>query len=122
MKLDRYKTFENNQNNDKQDLDSYLESIFSEFPNDAKSWAESTEELRDIARSAKEHYNYIDLNLIDDEVESGKGIQPLDFRKLNTPSEWNTKAKEYIKMVVNKMSDSTKEQFYDDIKDMFSFN
>jgi len=86
-----------------------LVKFLSKFPDDAKSWKEATDEVRDIARTAKEYYN---------ELEN-KDINPCDFRSMKTPSEWNTKGKSYIFKVYNKMNAQTKVEFNKYLKDTF---
>ncbi len=86
-----------------------LKKFLAQFPDDAKSWAKATDEVRDIARTAKEYYN---------ELES-KNIQPCDFRSMKTPSEWNTKGKKYIFKVYDKMNAKTKVEFNDYLKRHF---
>ena len=89
-----------------------LNKFLKIFPDDAKSWANATEEVRDIARTAKEYYN---------EYES-KNIKPCDFRTFTKPSEWNTKGKKYINKVYEKMSANTKKQFNKYLKDFFNID
>ncbi len=83
-----------------------LKKFLDKFPNNAKSWADATDEVRDIARTAKEYYNELE----------GKNIQPCDFRSMKTPSEWNTKGKAYIFKVYDKMNPKTKAEFNDYLK------
>jgi phytoene dehydrogenase-like protein len=87
-----------------------LKKFLAKFPDDAKSWDEATDEIRDMSRIAKEYYNDMDLDLLEDEDGA---LQPLNFRAFNTPSEWNTKGKEYILSTYAKMSNNTKDQFID---------
>ncbi len=87
-----------------------LTKFLAKFPDDTKSWAKATDEVRDIARTAKEYYN---------EME-GKDIQPCDFRSMKTPSEWNTKGKNYIFKVYDKMSAKTKTEFNGYLKSHFN--
>lgn len=89
-----------------------LVKFLKQFPDDAKSWAKATDEIREIARSVKEYYN---------EFENKK-IAPLDFRTLRTPSDWNSKGKKYILKVYDKMSDKTKKEFNDYLKTDWNIN
>ena len=89
-----------------------LEKFLAKFPNDAKSWAQATEEIRDMAREAREIYTETDFDMTFDEWETNpKAPQPLDFRAIKTPSEWNTKGKEYILNTLDKMSNEAKDRF-----------
>lgn len=89
-----------------------LNKFLNKFPNDATSWRFATDEIRDIARTAKEYYN---------ELEN-KNIQACNFRSFTKPSAWNTKGKKYINMVYNKMNPKTKKQFNDYLKRHFNIN
>lgn len=102
------------ENNDFELLKKYLDN----FPNDAKSWAQATDEILDIARTAREFYNEFDLDVLHDDEENG--YKSINFRSFNSPSEWNIKGKEYIFDVYNKMSNETKEKFLKHIKHMFT--
>lgn len=87
--------------------------FLEQFPDNATCWSQATDEVRYLARSAKEYYNEVDLNLSSDEVEAGQGQQPLNFRAIQTPAEWNIKGKKYILEVFDKMSQQAKEQFFE---------
>ena len=84
-----------------------LEQFLSKFPNNTTSWAEATDEIRDIARTVKEYYNEYNT----------PSIEACDFRQLNTPSDWNTVGKEYILSVYSKLKGPAKEQFNNYLKD-----
>lgn len=88
-----------------------IDKIFEKYPDNATSWAQADDAIRDMARTAKEYYNELDLDLTSKEVEEGKGLQPLNFRELKTPSEWNIQGKKYIREAYSKMSDSTKKAY-----------
>lgn len=88
-----------------------LENFLAKFPDNASNWTQATDEIRDLARTAKEYYNEIDLDLTQTEVEEGQGLQPLDFRAIKTPAEWNSKGKAYILSTFDLMSERTKIQF-----------
>jgi hypothetical protein len=89
-----------------------LKKFLSNFPNDAKNWSLATEEIRDIARTSKEFINDLE----------NKSIQPLDFRSLRTPSDWNTKGKAYILKVYEKMKPNTRKEFDKYLKNHFNIN
>lgn len=89
-----------------------LNKFLKQFPDDTKSWANATDEVRDIARTAKEYYN---------EYE-GKNIKPCDFRSFKTASEWNIKGKKYINKVYEKMDANTKKAFNKYLKDFFNID
>ncbi len=91
-------------------LKEYLDS----FPDDTQSWADATDEIRDIARTAKEYYN--ELN------KDGEVLKPLNFKSITKPSEWNKQGKKYIMDVYSKMDKYTKEQFDDYLKNNFNIN
>lgn len=94
------------------------EKFLDQFPNDATSWTEATDEVRDLARLARETHTEIDFDGLHDEWETNPDMpQPLDFRELKTPSEWNTKGKEYIMNTLKKMGDQALDLFYRELKD-----
>ena len=93
------------------------EAFLAKFPDNATSWAKATDEVRDIARTAKEYYNGITLDVLE---EDPKAMQPWDFRRLKTPSEWNTKGKKYIRTAYGMMNAQAREQFLERFKDWFT--
>lgn len=98
-------------------LPKNIESFLSKFPDKANSWKVATDEIRDMARTAKELYNEHELDVYHDDEE--KGLKPLNFRELKTPSEWNTQGKKYIREVYSKMSDKTKKKFEESFSHWF---
>lgn len=88
-----------------------IQNFLAQFPNDAWCWSQATDEVRDLARAAKEIYNEVDLNLTQDEYET-KGQGALNFRSFKTPADWNTQGKKYILDTFDKMSQQAKEIFY----------
>lgn len=89
------------------DCDTKLKAFIAKFPNNAKSWAQATDEMRDLARELREYYN--EQN---DLAEGEKGyIDGLPFREFKKPSEWNTKAKKQILSTWKKLSKEQKEDF-----------
>jgi hypothetical protein len=89
----------------KQNLLEYLNN----FPKNAESWRQATDEVRDIARMARITYLEVDE----------KEYEPLDFKTLKTPSEWNTLGREYIIDMYNRMSDEAKKEFLDAFEHTF---
>jgi len=87
-----------------------LKNFLDQFPNDTKTWAEATDEVRDIARTAKEYFN-------EHEIDTAK---PCNFKIMKTPSEWNTKGKQYIFDLYDKMSTSTRDMFDEYLKDTYN--
>ena len=80
-----------------------LKDFLDEFPNDAKSWRYATDEIRDIARKAKEYINEL----------QNADMEACNFKSFKTPSQWNTEGKKYIMKVYNKMNERTKKEFDD---------
>lgn len=78
-----------------------LESYLEDYPDDAQSWAQATDEIRDLAREAKECYNSF----------AEEAVFALDFRSFSTPAEWNREGKKYIISVYKKMSPEAKREF-----------
>lgn len=102
----------------KDQLPTHIEKFLSQFPDNAQSWDKATDEVRDMARWAKEHINELDMNLTEHEYEE-KGYPALDFRIIKTPSEWNTKAKQYIRDAYNHMSERTRERYVEEITRLY---
>lgn len=109
------KIFENFDPN-RDEMIKNIESFLEKFPNNATSWRYATDEIRDLARSAREIYTEIDLDLLYDEEGAP---EPLNFKKFKNPSKWNTEGKKYIMEMVSKMSDNALKSFYDGYEHWF---
>lgn len=88
-----------------EDLNKFLD----EFPNDAKTWRDATGEIKDIAATAHEYLREYD------DIE----LEPINFRLIKNPAEWNTKGKEYIANCIKQMSDWALKRFMKDIGSRF---
>lgn len=99
-------------------MKNQIEKFLAKFPDNATCWSQATDEIRDLARTAKEIYNELELSLTDVEVEVGKGLQPLNFRSFSKPSQWNTLGKQYILDTFDKMGDRAKRIFFNRFSEM----
>lgn len=106
----------NQKNYQMKKMPANIENFLNKFPDDAKSWGQATDEIRDLARMAREYYNGITLDVLNDDSSA---LQPLNFCEFNTPSEWNTNAKKFIRETYEKMNDQTKQQFIERFNDSF---
>jgi len=70
-----------------------IQEFLTSFPNNASSWSQATDEIRDLCFKIRSVYNEMALDL----VEGDEGyIERLDFRSFKTPSQWNTEGKAFI--------------------------
>lgn len=74
----------------RKDFKRRLARFLKRFPNNARSWAEATDEPKDI---------YYEMS------ERGTRFPPVGRENCRTPSEWNTKYKAAIWRAFAKMSD-----------------
>ena len=86
-----------------------IEEFLERFPKNATCWSQATDEVRDMARTARELL----------EEYEGVIVEPVDFRAVKTPAEWNTKGREFILTNFDRMADTTKEQFYNYFREWF---
>ncbi len=80
--------------------------FLSQFPDDADSWKDATDEIRDFAHEVRTTYNEYVLDLYDDAPGT---IKALNFRNF-TPEEWNTKAKEQINQLWDDLPERNQRQ------------
>lgn len=78
-----------------------LQNYLAKFPNNAKTWDLATDEIRDIARTAKEYINEYD----------NKNIEAHNFKAITTPQAWNTTGKAYILNIYALMSAEAQRNF-----------
>lgn len=86
-----------------------IERFLERFPKNATNWAQATDEVRDMARKARELL----------EEYEGVIVEPVNFRTIETPAEWNTEGREFILTNFDRMADRTKERFYDYFREWF---
>lgn len=80
-----------------------IERFLEKFPKNATNWSQATDEVRDMACKAREML----------EEYEGVVVEPVNFRAIKTPAEWNTEGREFILTNFDRMADRTKERFYD---------
>lgn len=95
----------NNRNNRRK-----IEKFLKNFPTDATCWSQATDEVRDLSRKSREY-----LEEYDDIV-----VEPVDFRGINTPAEWNTQGRESILRNYDMMKPRTKELFFERFENWFN--
>ena len=87
-----------------------LENFLEQFPTDATSWSQATDEIRDLSRASREMLNEYD----DIQVEA------VDFTATRTPAEWNTRAREAVMRNYDMMSPRTQLLFFERFEDWFN--
>lgn len=86
-----------------------LDHFLSNYPDNATSWSQADDAIRDMNRTVRQFYNEMVLDLC--EGDDGT-VEALNFRAFKNPSEWNTNAKSQIIEVLNKMSEFQKMQCF----------
>ena len=89
---------------------SKIEKFLEQFPTDATSWVQATDEVRDLARASREML---------DEYDDIK-VEAVDFTATKIPAEWNTKAREAILRNYNMMRPRTQILFFERFEDWFN--
>ena len=87
-----------------------IEKFLEQFPTNATSWREATDEVRDLARVSREMLDEYD----DIQVEA------VDFTATRTPAEWNTLGRESIMRNYDMMHPRTQLLFYERFEDWFN--
>ena len=87
-----------------------IEKFLEQFPTNATSWREATDEVRDLARVSREMLDEYD----DIQVEA------VDFTATRTPAEWNTLGREAIMRNYDMMRPRTQLLFYERFEDWFN--
>ena len=87
-----------------------IEKFLEQFPTNATSWREATDEVRELARASREMLDeYDDIN-----------VEAVDFTATRTPSEWNTLGREAILRNYDMMRPRTQILFYERFEDWFN--
>ena len=87
-----------------------IEKFLEQFPTNATSWREATDEVRELARASREML---------DEYDDIK-VEAVDFTAIRTPAEWNTLGREAILRNYDMMRPSTQILFYERFEDWFN--
>lgn len=86
-------------------LDNALNEFINKFPNDATSWSQATDEIRDLCRYVREAYNE---HVVDTTPGDARHINSLDFRQFKKPAQWNTEARKMIEELWAKLPEEQK--------------
>ncbi len=86
-----------------------IENFLEKFPKDATSWADATDEIRDLSRESREYLEECD----------GVEVEPVDFKACKTPAEWNTRGRESILANFERMRPTTQKAFYERFREWF---
>ena len=89
---------------------SKIEKFLEQFPTDATSWVQATDEVRDLARASREML---------DEYDDVK-VEAVDFVTLDTPAKWNSVCREAIWRNYDLMCPHTQQLFYERFEDWFN--
>ena len=87
-----------------------IEKFLEQFPTNATSWREATDEVRELARASREML---------DEYDDIK-VEAVDFTAIRTPAEWNTLGCEAILRNYDMMRPRTQILFYERFEDWFN--
>ena len=87
-----------------------IEKFLEQFPTDATSWVQATDEVRDLARASREML---------DEYDDIK-VEAVDFATLDTPAKWNSICREAIWRNYNLMRPHTQLLFHNYFTERYS--
>ena len=87
-----------------------IEKFLEQFPTDATSWTQATDEVYDLARISREFL---------DEYDDVK-VEAVDFATLDTPAKWNSVCREAIWHNYDLMHPRTQLLFYERFEDWFN--
>ena len=87
-----------------------LENFLEQFPTNATSWSQATDEVYDLARTSREFL---------DDYDDVK-VEVVDAATLRTPAEWNTVCREVILRNYDLMRPRTQLLFFERFEDLFN--
>ena len=87
-----------------------IEKFLEQFPADATSWSQATDEIRDLSRASRVMLNEYD----------GIQVEAVDFTATRTPAEWNTLGGESIMRNYDLMRPRTQLLFFERFEDWFN--
>jgi hypothetical protein len=86
-----------------------IEKFLEQFPTDANTWTQATNEVYNLARISREFL---------DEYDDVK-VEAVDFATLDTPAKWNTVCREVILRNYDLMHPHTQLLFHDYITERY---
>ena len=86
-----------------------IEKFLDQFPTDATTWTQATDEVYDLARTSREFL---------DDYDDVK-VEAVDFATLDTPAKWNSVCREAIGRNYDLMRPRTQLLFYERFEDWF---
>ena len=87
-----------------------IEKFLEQFPTDATSWTQATDEVYDLACTSREFL---------DEYDDVK-VEAMDFATLDTPAKWNSVCREAIWRNYDLMRPHTQLLFFERFEDWFN--
>lgn len=87
-----------------------IEKFLEQFPTDATSWTQATDEVYDLACTSREFL---------DEYDDVK-VEAVDFATLDTPAKWNSVCREAIWRNYDLMRPHTQLLFFERFEDWFN--
>ena len=87
-----------------------IEKFLEQFPTDATSWTQATDEVYDLARTSREFL---------DEYDDVK-VEAVDFATLDTPAKWTSVCREAIWRNYDLMRPHTQLLFLERFEDWFN--
>ena len=90
-----------------------IEKFLEQFPADATSWTQATDEVYDLARISREFLDEYD----DVKVEA---VDSIYFPDIKDPAEWNTRAREAVMRNYDMMTPRTQLLFFERFEDWFN--
>ena len=87
-----------------------IEKFLDQFPTDATTWMQATDEVYDLARTSREFL---------DEYDDVK-VEAVDFATLDTPAKWNSVCREAIWRNYDLMRPHTQLLFFERFEDWFN--
>ena len=87
-----------------------IEKFLEQFPTDATSWTQATDEVYDLACTSREFL---------DEYDDVK-VEAVDFATLDTPAKWNSVCREAIWRNYDLMRPRTQLLFFERFEDWFN--
>ena len=85
-----------------------LEAYLAKFNNDATTWREATDELRDLTYRARCAYNELTLDVLPGDEGYYESLNWSEIAKLG-PAAWNMTAKREIRTLWNLMNEWSRE-------------
>jgi hypothetical protein len=95
--------------------ETILTTFLKDFPVNATSWSQATDEIRDLAYRVRSAYNEYAIDALESDNDP-RYVHSLPFKSFSKPSQWNMEAIKQIVPLWHKLPTHVQDAIANDLK------